>query len=117
MKGSSEIRTRQTAPQIELLAIAYVLLFSCFFSFTIFLFLLNLFFSYTFDIYFFPARSTQELTTKKIELNWIKDVAYTKSGLCSEKYAKTCGLENSIFLTEFRNSNFYEPSKPRMKRI
>jgi len=65
MKGSNETRTRQKAPQIELLAIAYVLLF-LFFSFTFFLFFSTFFFSYTFDIYFFLARSTQEQTTKNV---------------------------------------------------
>ena len=78
--------------QIELLAIAYVLLSSSFFSFTIFLFFL----SYTFDIYFFPERSTQEQTTKKYELNWIKDVVYAKSGLCSQMHAKIVGPETQF---------------------
>ena len=66
MIGSNEQgQGKRHHKQIELLAIAYVLLSSCFFSFTIFLFFLNLFFSYTFDI-FFPARSTQKQTTKNV---------------------------------------------------
>ena len=78
MNGNNESRTRQKAPQIELLAIAYVLLFSCFFHSLFFFFFLNLFFSLILLIYIFPAKSTQELTTKKFELNWIKYVVYTK---------------------------------------
>ena len=61
MKGSNEQgQGKRHHKQIELLAIAYVLLSSCFFFIHYFSFFLNLFFSYTFDIYFFPERSTQE---------------------------------------------------------
>ena len=65
MIGSNEQgQGKRHHKQIELLAIAYVLLSSSFF---IQYFFLNLFFcSYTFDIYFFPARSTQEQTTKNM---------------------------------------------------
>ena len=68
MIGSNEQgQGKRHHKQIELLAIAYVLLSSCFFSFTIFLFFSQPFFCYyTFDIYFFPARSTQEQTIKNV---------------------------------------------------
>ena len=66
MKGSNEQgQGKRHHKQIELLVVAYVLLFSCLFI-HYFSFFLNLFFSYTFDIYFFPARSTQEQTTKNM---------------------------------------------------
>ena len=69
LKGSNEQgQGKRHHKQIELLAIAYVLLSSCFFFihyFSYFLFS-TYFCSYTFDIYFFPARSTQEQTTKNM---------------------------------------------------
>ena len=67
MKGSNEQgQGKRHHKQIELLAIAYVLLSSCFFHSLFFFFSQPFFFTYTFDIYFFPARSTQEQTTKNI---------------------------------------------------
>jgi hypothetical protein len=66
---------------------------------------------------FFLSKEHTTINTKKIELNWIKDVAYRKSGLCSKKHIKTCGPGNSIFLIKFHKSNFYEPSVARMKWI
>ena len=66
MKGSNEQgQGKRHHKQIELLTIAYVLLFSCLFI-HYFSFFSQPFFSYTFDIYFFPERSTQEQTTKNM---------------------------------------------------
>ena len=63
MKASNEQgQGKRHHKQIELLVVAYVLLSSCFFFIHYFYF----FCSYTFDIYFFPARSTQEQTTKNM---------------------------------------------------
>jgi len=114
-----EIWKRQKAPQItERLSVPYVLLFS-FFSLTIFpfLFFVKTFFfcSYPFDI--FSQQGAHKNKPQKIELNWIKDVAYRKSGLCSQKHTKTCGPGNSIFLIEFHKSNFCEPRLAGMKQI
>ena len=54
MKGSNEQgQGKRHHKQIELLAIAYVLLSSCFFLIHYFSFFSQPFFSYTFDIYFF----------------------------------------------------------------
>ena len=67
MKGSNEQgQGKRHHKQIELLAIAYVLLSSCFFHSLFFFFSQPFFCSYTFDIYFFPTRSTQEQTTKNM---------------------------------------------------
>jgi hypothetical protein len=44
-------------------------------------------------------------------------VTYRKSRLCSKKHIKTYGPGNSIFLIEFRKSNFYKPSFSGMKQI
>ena len=66
MKGSNEQgQGKRHHKQIELLAIAYVLLSSSFFIHYFSFFFSTFFFSYTFDI-FFPARSTQEQTTKNV---------------------------------------------------
>ena len=51
--------------QIKLLDVAYVLLLSCLFIHYFSFFSQPFFCSYTFDIYFFPERSTEEQTTKK----------------------------------------------------
>ena len=65
MIGSNEQgQGKRHHKQIELLAIAYVLLSSSFFIH--YFFSQPFFCSYTFDIYFFPARSTQEQTTKNM---------------------------------------------------
>jgi hypothetical protein len=66
---------------------------------------------------FFLSKEHTTINPKKFELNWIKDVAYTKSGLCSKKHIKICRPRNSIFLIEFSKSNFYEPSFAGMKQI
>ena len=67
MIGSNEQgQGKRHHKQIELLAIAYVLLSSCFFHSQFFFFSQPFFWSYTFDIYFVPARSTQEQTTKNM---------------------------------------------------
>jgi hypothetical protein len=77
----------------------------------------NFFFLVFTLLIFFLSKEYPTINTKKIELNWIKDVAYRKSELCFKKYIKTCGPGNLIFLIEFRKSNFYEPRFSRMKRI
>jgi hypothetical protein len=59
---------------------------------------------------FFLSKEHTTINPKQFELNWIKDVAYRKSGLCFIKHIKTCGLGNSIFLIKFHKSNFYEPA-------
>jgi len=94
-------------------------LFSLVFSFTIFFFsfLVQTFFLLLHFWYFLINKEHTRINHKKFELNWIKDVAYRKSGLCSEKHAKTCGPRNSIFLIEFHKSSFCEPSVAGMKLI
>jgi amino acid transporter len=119
-KIAIEIRTRQKAPQtIELSSVPYVLLFYLFFSLLLFFipFFVQIFSLIFIFWYFFLNKEHTTINPKKIKLNWIKDVAYRKSGLCSKKHIKTCGPENLIFLIEFHKSNFYEPSFARMKRI
>jgi hypothetical protein len=87
------------------------------FSFTIFsfIFLSNLFFLLLLFWYFFLSKEHTRINHKNFELNWIKDMAYRKLGLCSKKHTKTCGPRNLIFLIEFRKSNFCEPSYAGMK--
>jgi hypothetical protein len=46
---------------------------------------------------FFLSKEHTRINHKKFELNWIKDVAYRKLGLCSKKHTKTCG---SLFISE-----------------
>ena len=76
--------------------------FSCFSSFTIFLFFSTFFFVLILLIYiFFQKGAHKNKPQKKYELNWIKDVVYAKSGLCSQMHAKLVGLE-----TQFCRSNF-----------
>jgi hypothetical protein len=84
--------------------------------FFLFFFLSN--FSLAFALFFFfLSKEHTTINPTKFELNWIKDVAYKKSGLCSKKHIKTCELRNSIFLIEFLKSNFYEPNFAGMKQI
>jgi hypothetical protein len=64
---------------------------------------------------FFLSKEHTTINPKKFELNWIKDVTYRKSWLCSKRHIKTYGLGNLIFLIEFHKSNFYKPSFARMK--
>jgi len=100
MKGSNEQgQGKRHHKQIELLVVAYVLLFSCLLI-HYFYFFLNLF-SVLIILIFFSARSTQEQTTKKCELNWIKDVVNTKSELCSQMHAKLVGPETQFSLSNF----------------
>ena len=76
MIGSNEQgQGKRHHKQIELLAIAYVLLSSSFFIH--YFFFSTFFFSYTFDI-FFPSKEHTRTNHKKCELNWIKDVVYLK---------------------------------------
>ena len=56
------------------------------FSFTIFF--LNLFLFLYFWYIFFSSKEHTRTNHKKYELNWIKDVVYAKSGLCSQMHAK-----------------------------
>ena len=66
--------------QIELLDVAYVLLFSCLFIHYIsFYFFSIFFFALILLIYFFSSKEHTRTNHKKYELNWIKDVVYTKS--------------------------------------
>ena len=67
MKGSNEQgQGKMHYKQIELLVVAYMLLFSCLFI-HYFSFFLNLFFDLILLIYiFFPTRSTQEQITKNM---------------------------------------------------
>ena len=90
---------------------------SLLFSFTIFsfLFFVQTFFLVFALLIFFLSKEHTRINHKKFELNWIKDVAYRKSGMCSKKHTKTCGPRNSIFLIEFCKSNFCEPSGVGMK--
>ena len=97
MKGSNEQgQGKRHHKQIELLAIAYVLLSSCFFFIHYFSFFLNLFFALILLIYFFSSKEHTRTNHKKYELNWIKDVVYAKSGLCSQMHAKLVGPETQF---------------------
>ena len=92
MIGSNEQgQGKRHHKQIELLAIAYVLLSSCFFFIHYFSFFLNLFFALILLIYIFFQKGAHKNNHKKYELNWIKDVVYAKSGLCSQMHAKLVG--------------------------
>ena len=109
MKGSNEQwQGKKHHKQIELLAVAYVLLFSCLF---IHYFFLNLFLcSYTFDIYFFQQGEHKN----KPQTNWAqldKRCGLYKIRIVLSNACQTCRPQNSVFLIEFRNSNFCEPSK------
>ena len=86
MKGSNEQwQGKKHHKQIELLAVAYVLLFSC------------LFFSLILLIYIFSSKErTRTNHKKKCELNWIKDVVYTESELCSQMHTKLDAPKLSI---------------------
>jgi hypothetical protein len=75
----------------------------------------NLFFLAFALLIFFLSKEHTIINHKNFELNWIKDVAYRKLGLCSKKHIKTCGPRNSIFLIKFHKSNFCEPRYPGMK--
>ena len=94
MKGSNEQgQGKRHHKQIELLAIAYVLLFSCLFI-TIFLFFQPFFFALILLIYiYFFSKEHTRTNHKKCELNWINDVVYTESELCSQMHAKLVGPE------------------------
>ena len=98
MKGSNEQgQGKRHHKLIELLAIAYVLLFSCFSSFTIFLFFSQpFFFAPILLMYIFFSKEHTRTNHKKYELNGIKDVVYTKSGLCSQMHAKLVGPETQF---------------------
>jgi len=79
MKGSNEKgQGKRHHKQIELLVVAYVLLFSVFFSFTIFLFFSTFFFALILSIYIFSRKEHTRTNHKKYDLNWIKDVVYAK---------------------------------------
>ena len=96
MKGSNEQgQGKRHHKQIELLAIAYVLLSSCFFFIHYFSFFLNLFFMLL--IYIFFSKEHTRTNHKKCELNLINDVVYTKSELCSQMHAKLVGSETQFF--------------------
>jgi len=104
MKGSNEQwQGKKHHKQIELLAVAYVLLFSCLFIHYIsFSFFSTFFFALILLIYIFSSKErTRTKHKKKCELNWIKDVVYTESELWSQMHAKLDGPE-----TQFSWSNF-----------
>ena len=98
MIGSNEQgQGKRHHKQIELLAIAYVLLSSCFFFIHYFSFFSQPFFSLILLIYiFFSSKEHTRTNHKKCELNWIKDVVYAKSGLCSQMHAKLVGPETQF---------------------
>ena len=97
MIGSNEQgQGKRHDKQIELLAIAYVLLSSCFFFIHYFSFFLNLFFTLILLIYIFSRKEHTRTNHKKYELNWIKDVVYAKSALCSQMHAKLVGPETQF---------------------
>ena len=101
MKGSNKQGQGQRHhKQIELLAVAFVLLFSCLFI-HYFSFFSTFFFHLYFWYIFFSSKEHTRTNHKKCELNWIKDVVYTKSELCSQMHAKLVDPE-----TQFSWSNF-----------
>ena len=100
MIGSNEQgQGKRHHKRIELLAVAYVLLFSCLF---IHYFFLNLLFLlYFWYIYIFQQEAHKNKPQKKCELNWIKDVVYTESELWSQMHAKLDGPETQFFWSKF----------------
>ena len=101
MKGSNEQgQGKRHHKQIELLVVAYVLFFSCLFI-HYFSFFLNLFFALILLIYIFYSKEHTRKNHKKYELNWIKDVVYTKSELCSQMHAKLVGPKTQFFWSNF----------------
>ena len=92
MKASNEQgQGKRHHKQIELLVVAYVLLSSCFFFIHYFYF-----FALILLIYIFYSKEHTRKNHKKYELNWIKDVVYAKSGLCSQIHAKFVGPETQF---------------------
>ena len=89
MKGSNEQgQGKRHHKQIELLVVTYMLLFFFLSTFS--------FCSYTLIYIFFSSKEHTRTNHKKYELNWIKDVVYTKSGLCSQMHAKLVGPETQF---------------------
>ena len=101
MKGSNEQgQGKRHHKQIELLAVAYVLLFSCLFIYY-FSFFSQPFFLLYFWYIFFSRKEHTRTNHKKYELNWLKDVVYTKSELCSQMHAKLVGPETQCSWSNF----------------
>ena len=98
MKGSNEQgQGKRHHKQIELLVVAYVLLSSCFFFIHYFSFFFStFFFALILLIYIFSSKEHTRTNHKKCEINWIKDVVYTKSELCSQMHAKLVGPETQF---------------------
>jgi hypothetical protein len=121
MKGSSgnKGKAKDTTNNRAIECSLCVPFLSLLFSFAIFFFSFfcpNFFLAFALLIFFLSKEHTT-INSKKFELNWIKDVAYRKSGLCFKKHIKTCGPENSIFLIKFCKSNFYKRSFAIIKWI
>ena len=110
MKGSNEQgQGKRHHKQIELLAVAYMLLFSCLFV-HYFLFLSTFSFcSYTL-IYIFVQQGAHNNKSQKMWAQLDKRCSLCKIMIVLSNACQTCRPRNSIFLIEFRNSNFCEPS-------
>ena len=107
MKGSNEQwQGKKHHKQIELLAVAYVLLFSC------------LFFSLILLIYIFSSKErTRTNHKKKMWAQLDKRCGLYRIRIVVSNACQTWWPRNSVFLIEFHNSNFCELSNTRMKRI
>ena len=102
MKGSNKQGQGQRHhKQIELLAVAFVLLFSCLFIHYFSFFSSTFFFLLYFWYIFFSNKEHTRTNHRKCELNRIKDVVYTKLELCYQMHDKLVSPE-----TQFSWSNF-----------
>ena len=119
MIGSNEQgQGKRHHKQIELLAIAYVLLSSCFFFIHYFSFFFSTFFSLILLIYiFFQKGAHKNKPQKKIGAQLDKRWGLYKIRIVLSNACQTCRPQNSVFLIEFCNSNFFEPSNARMEQI
>ena len=118
MKGSNEQEQgKKHHKQIELLVVAYMLLFSCLFIHYFSFFLNFLFFLLYFDIYIFFQQGAHKNKSQKIWAQLDKWCGLYRIRIVLSNACQTCGPWNSTFLIEFHNSNFCEPSKSRMKWI
>ena len=117
MKGSNQQgQGKRHHKQIELLAVTYVLLFSCLFIHYFSFFSSTFFFSYTFDIYFFQ-QGAHKNKPQKMWAQLDKRCGLYKIMIVLSNACQTCRPRNSVFLIEFRNSNFFEPRASRMEQI
>ena len=117
MKGSNEQgQGKRHHKQIQLLVVAYVLLFSCLFIHYFCFCFSNFFFAFTLLIYFIQ-QGARKNKSQKMWAQLDKRCGLYKIRIVLSNASQTCRPRNSVFLIKIRNSNFCEPSKARMKQI